>query len=152
MKKSLIVLGLLAAFFAAMPFVAYWAGMKNMDTKPVPPEGIVFTESQARAVWEERGELPPIYMQAITPLHFYHLIWCSRNDTDFEDFLSCGVEYPGLQAAAYIAKRHLVDHVRQRGLIWRYLSRSALSIWITRNWSEDEVIAELLRLKTLPPV
>lgn len=152
MKKLLVVLILLAAFFGALPWAAYWAGMDNMDAMPEPPVDQGFTEFQARAVWEERKELPPIAMQAITPWHFYHLIWCSRNDDDIEDFLSCGYEYPGLRAAAYVAKRHLVDHAKQRGLIWRYMSRSALTIWITRNWSETEVVAELLRIKTLPPI
>jgi hypothetical protein len=152
MKKLLVVLILLAGFFAVVPGAAYWLGMKNMDAKPVPPQDKFFTEAQAKEVWVERNEYPPIYMQAITPWHFYHLIWCSRNDAEIEDFLSCGDEYPGLQAAAYIAKRHLVDHAEKRGLLWRYMSRTALAIWITRHWSEDEVIAELLRIRTLPPI
>jgi len=152
MKKLLIVIALLVAFFGALPGLAYWMGMGNMDAKPVPPIAVSYTEFQARQVWQERRELPPPYMEAITPWHFYHLIWCSRNDDNIDDFLSCGYEYPGLQAAAYVAKHHLDDHLRQRGLIWRYLSRSALSIWITRHWKVDEVVAELIRLKSLPPV
>lgn len=152
MKKLLIVIALLAAFFAALPAVAYWMGMDNMDAKPMPPMGLSYPAYQADAVWEERRELPPIFMKAITPWHFYHLIWCSRNDSDIEDFLSCGYEYPGLKAAAYVAKRHLHDHLKQRGLIWRYLSRSALTIWITRHWTVEEVVAELIRIKSLPPI
>lgn len=152
MKKMLIVLGLLAAFFAALPVVAYWMGMENMDARPVPPTEVAHPQYLADAVWEERRELPPIHMEAITPWHFYHLIWCSRNDDEIEDFLSCGIEYPGLQAAAYVAKRHLHDHIKQRGLIWRYLSRTALAIWITRHWTAEEVAAELIRIRSLPPI
>ena len=150
MKKLLVVLVLLAAFFGIMPEVAYRMGMDNMDAKPVPPRAMFYTEGQALAVWQERHELPPIAMDAITPWHFYHLIWCSRNDENIEDFLSCGADYPGLQAAAYVAKRHLMHHLKRHGLIWRYMSRSALTIWITRNWTVDEVVAELIRLKSVP--
>jgi hypothetical protein len=134
MKKLLVVVVLLAALVVGgVPVAAYLAGMDNM------------------VVWEERKELPPIALQAITPWHFYALIWCSRHNDDIEDFLTCGDRYPGLRAAAYVAKRHLDDHLKQRGLIWRYMSRAALTIWISRNWTAEQLVWELVRLKSLPP-
>ena len=151
MKKLLIVVVLLAALFGALPWVAYRLGLDNMDAGPVPPLAVVYTAHQAHAVWEERKEALPIALHPITPWHFYSLIWCSRNDENIEDFLSCGGEYPGLRAAAYVAKQHLDVHLIQRGLIWRYLSRTALTIWISRNWSVEQLLAELIRLKQTPP-
>lgn len=152
MKKLLVVVLLLAALFVAgVPVAAYLAGMDNMDDRPPPPERITYREYQAMVVWEERKELPPIALQAITPWHFYALIWCSRYNDDIEDFLTCGDRYPGLRAAAYVAKRHLDDHLKQRGLIWRYMSRAALTIWISRNWTAEQLVRELVRLKSLPP-
>jgi len=150
MKRLLIVVVLLAALFGALPWAAYRMGMGNMDAGPVPPLPVGYTAYQANAVWEERKEVLPIALQPITPWHFYSLIWCSRNDENIEDFLSCGGEYPGLRAAAYVAKRHLDVHLVQRGLVWRYLSRTALTIWISRNWSVEQLLAELIRLKQTP--
>lgn len=151
MKKLLIVAVLLAAFFAALPWLAYRMGMDNMDAGPLPPEAVNYTDPQAMAVWEERKEALPIALHPITPWHFYHLIWCSRYDDNIEDFLGCGNEYPGLHAAAYVAKRHLDEHLIHRGLVWRYMSRAALTVWISRNWSVERVVAELIRLKQTPP-
>lgn len=150
MRKLLIVLLLLAAFFAALPWAAYWMGMDNMDARPIPPVAISYQDDQARAVWQERKEALPITLQAITPWHFYALIWCSRHDENIEDFLSCGTAYPGLRATAYVAKRHLDEHLIQRGLLWRYMSRAALTIWMSRNWSAEQVVAALIRLKQTP--
>lgn len=150
MKKQLIVALLLAAFFGALPWAAYRMGMDNMDAGPVPPETVTYKDYQARSVWEERKEALPIALHPITPWHFYHLIWCSRYDENIEDFLSCGGEYPGLRAAAYVAKHHLDEHLIHRGLVWRYMSRSALTVWISRNWPVEQVVAELIRLKQTP--
>jgi len=151
MKKLLAVILLLAGFFAALPPAAYLAGMNNMDSRPSAPERVRYGDVEAMKVWDERKEMPPIRLRAITPWHFYPLIWCSRDNLEIEDFLTCGDAYPGLRATAYVAKRHLDDHLKQRGLIWRYLSRAALTIWISRNWTVEQVVQELIRLKALPP-
>lgn len=150
MKTLLIVTVLLAAFFGALPWAAYQMGMDNMDAMPLPSEAVNYKNYQAIAVWEERKEALPIAMHPITPWHFYRLIWCSRYNENIEDFLSCGEEYPGLRAAAYLAKRHLDEHLIHHGLVWRYMSRAALTVWITRHWSVEQVVAELIRLKQAP--
>jgi hypothetical protein len=150
MKTLLIVAVVLTAFFGALPWGAYRMGMANMDAPPVPPDTVTYPDYEARAVWEERKEALPMALRPITPWHFYQLIWCSRDDENVEDMLSCGTEYPGLRAAAYVAKRYLDEHLIRRGLVWRYLSRAALTIWISRNWSVQQVVGELIRLKQTP--
>jgi len=150
MKLLLWSLLLLAVIAAAIPAGAYWAGMDNAGGKPVPPDDISYTESQAQEVWANREQAFPIELRRITPWHFYHLVWCSRDDAHIEDYLSCGDQYPGLRAAGYVSKRFLVGHLKHEGLMWRYLSRTALTIWISRNWSEQQLVAELIRLKHTP--
>ena len=54
---------------------------------------------------------------------------------------------PGIARARIRAKRFLVGHLKHEGLTWRYLSRAALTIWISRNGSEQQWVAELIRLK-----
>jgi hypothetical protein len=151
MKKLIAFLLFLAVVVAAIPGAAYWIGMDNMEGPPAPPDKPRYLEFQAREVWAARQEAWPPTLKPVTPWHFYHLVWCSRHDRDIEDFLSCDDEYPGLRAAGYVAKRHLDLHLKQRGLIWRYLSRTALTIWISRHWSKEELVAELIRLKHVPP-
>jgi hypothetical protein len=152
MNKLLWALLLLVAIVVAIPAGAYWAGMDNALGKPIPPDAVRYSETQAREVWVERELASRIAVRRVTPWHFYHLIWCSRNDAHIEDYLSCGDEYPGLRAAGYVAKRFLAGHLKEDGLMWRYLSRTALTIWITRNWSEQELVAELIRLKRTPEI
>jgi len=149
-KFVLWVLMLMLLLAATLPLGAYWLGMNNITEKPQPLAAIRVTESQARAVWRERQEIFPIALRPITPYHFYELLWCSRNDDAIEDYLACDDRYPGLRAAAYVAKHYLDTHLHKHGLIWRYLSRASLVIWISRNWTVQELVAELIRIKNTP--
>ncbi len=147
MKKAIfwgiLILSLLGA---GLPMGAYWLGLENSVGRPVPPKSLTFSRTTAATVWRQRQEVFPIALRPITPWHFYELLWCSKDDRSLEDFLTCDEKYPGLRASAYIAKAYLKDKMRREGLVWRYLSRTALAIWISRNWSDRELVAELIRI------
>ena len=119
--------------------------MENANGRPTSPR-ITYTEQDVLATWTSRKENLPIDLRSITPWHWYDLIWCSLEDDQPEDFLTCGTGYPGLRASGFIAREYLVNNVKRDGLIWRYLSRAAMTTWITRNWSKDDLAAELVRL------
>lgn len=148
MKKLLVLLFLILLLAAAAPPLAYWAGLDNTVGRPLPPD-LHYDKVDAGRVWLERKEALPVQLRSITPWHWYELLWCSRNDDKPEDFLSCGDRYPGLRASGFVAKEYLIDNMHERGLLWRYLSRTALTIWITQNWNERELVAELIRLRKL---
>ncbi|MCP3866499.1 MAG: hypothetical protein GY703_00060 [Gammaproteobacteria bacterium] len=144
MKKLLTLTVILLVLIAGVPWGLYGLGMKNMTQSPIPPGRLVYSQMEENRVWKARRESLPSTLRSITPWHFYHLLWCSRNDRDLEDFLTCGNLYPGLRAAAYAAKYHLRNHMERDGVIWRYLSRTALAIHISGAWTKDELMAYLV--------
>jgi len=148
MKKLLVLLVLLLLLAAAAPPLAYWAGLENTVGRPVP-QNVPYSNVEAGRVWLERKEALPVQLRSITPWHWYELLWCSRNDDKLEDFLTCGDRYPGLRASGFVAKEYLIQNMKESGLLWRYLSRTALTIWITQNWNERDLVAELIRLRKL---
>ena len=146
--KKVIIWGILVLFVfgTGLPMGAYWLGLDNTIGRPAPPKFVNVGKTNADVVWKRRKEVFPIALRPITPWHFYELLWCSNNDNTLEDFLTCDKIYPGLRASAYVAKSYLINNMKQKGVIWRYLSRTALAIWISRNWSARELVAELIRI------
>ena len=148
MKKLFWLLVLLLFVGVAAPPAAYWLGLENTRGRPAAPT-IMYTGVEAQKTWILRKEALPIRLRPITPWDWYELLWCSRNDDKPEDFLTCGDKYPGLRASGFVAKEFLIRNIKNNGLVWRYLSRTAMTIWITRHWSEPELVAELVRLGRL---
>jgi len=148
MKKLFGLLLFILLIGAAAPPTAYWLGLENTQGRPQPPQ-LAYTPAEAQRTWLDRKEQLPVRVRPITPWHWYELLWCSRHDERPEDFLTCGDRYPGLRAAGFVAKEYLIENIKERGLLWRYLSRTALTIWITRHWSERELLSELVRLRRL---
>ena len=147
MKKLIVFLLVVLIAAAAMPWALYGVGLWNTDGRPTPPTQMGYDAFEATQAWNERAEVNPPALRAITPWHFYHLLWCSQNDQTLEDFLTCGDLYPGLRASAYVAKNYLITHIHRDGILWRYLSRTALTIWLSNAWNKDDLMAELVRLR-----
>ena len=148
MKKLLWLVVIALSLAGTAPFVAYWIGMENAVGRPVVPQ-IHYAQKDALAVWQMRKEALPISLRPISTWHWYELIWCSLDDDQPGDFLTCGTSYPGLRASGFVAKEYLIKNMKRSGLIWRYLSRAAITVWITKNWSKDDLVAELVRLGRL---
>jgi len=148
MKKLFGLLLFFVLIGAAAPPLAYWLGLNNVLGRPVV-QTIPYTGVEGGRVWLERKEALPVRLRPITPWHWYQLLWCSRHDERPEDFLTCGDRYPGLRASGFVAKEYLIGNMKESGLFWRYLSRTALTIWITQHWNERELVGELIRLRAL---
>lgn len=45
-------------------------------------------------------------------------------------------------AAWQVASAHLLIHRRSTGMSWWHLSGAALTIWVTRNWSTEQILSQ----------
>ena len=36
---------------------------------------------------------------------------------------------------------HLLNHQRHKGMSWWHLSGAALAIWLSRNWTDEEILS-----------
>ncbi|GLS93874.1 hypothetical protein GCM10007918_11660 [Piscinibacter gummiphilus] len=49
----------------------------------------------------------------------------------------------GILVAWQVAARHLQENRRYRGMHWWHLSGAALTVWLTRNWSMEQMLSKL---------
>jgi hypothetical protein len=47
----------------------------------------------------------------------------------------------GLNAASFVALHYNARHLKNRRSTWWHLSGAALTIWIARHWTSDQVLS-----------
>ena len=126
-------LSALALAVAAGLFVLYYQGLRLAGPRPqyVPVEE---QTALIRAAFytELEGPVEPS-LRRLDPIRFAFLISCQARDGD------CSQRFPGHRTAALLA-RELSPPLRGLG---RHLAHSALTLWLTRNWSLHEMLDTL---------
>src|SRR5258708_21095915 len=107
----------------ALPLVLYWVGLSGIEGRPLPTartQGL--SGDYAYLATRFRGR-SPVAMTTLTPWTYWFLADSSS------------------PVAWIIARRYNADHLRHRGMLWWHLSGAALTIWITRHWSQDQAVS-----------
>lgn len=132
MFKRLLAFGLVATVFAVivLPLVLYWIGLHGVDGRPDKPAVLVSTQRQIFVWHKAKGQGVPL-VTSLTP-YSYALAFLSGNPD------SMG---PGGLVAWWVASDYLLEHKRFQGMGWWHLSGVALTIWVSRNWSTEEMLS-----------
>ncbi len=142
MKRRWIVLaGLFCALLIA-PVLAveslYRHGLSALSALPEPPSADGLSETLVQVTWAEFEGPGPIAVRRTGPLRFATALalgsrpyYRGRN----------GVA-PGFRLTAYCARSAIHDQGGETHRAGRFhLGVAALSIWLSRNWSTEEIIA-----------
>ena len=121
----------------AAPWIIHWVALAQIDGRPAPALRTTFAVEDAKALLRKLREPYPLTVQRISP-HTY--IWLLVGAPDDRP----GSLPPGMQLAWKVASAHNVKHLRYRDA-WHF-SGAALTIWLTRNWTTDELIAKAIEL------
>jgi hypothetical protein len=132
-RAFLSVLVILAVALS-LPGAAYVVGLATVHGRPVPADPANYSSELIAASWSRCREKTPIAVQAMSP-------WSYANKFMFADTHE---ETPGERAAWRIASTHNSKH-RRSGMLWWHTSGAALSIWVTRHWSAEQIGATLVR-------
>jgi hypothetical protein len=54
-----------------------------------------------------------------------------------------GAEKPGVLVAWHVASGHVLEHRRYKGMLWWHLAGASLTIWLTRNWSAEQLLSKV---------
>jgi len=128
---ALALFAVLGGIIAAAPVGLYTLGLSNVIGRPSPPASCHPTPTD-RALLERTFRMSqPISIEPLSPWAYVKFIL----EDDSRDAAAGGVAATWLVAQHYNAQ-HLED---RRSIAW-HLSGAALTIWITRHWSSDEVI------------
>jgi hypothetical protein len=128
--SMLAIIGLLAA----LPGLVYIVGLAKVHGRPTPADPARFSQEAIAAAWQQCQETPPIAVQALNP-------WGFTGKFLFGNPLHT---VPGERSAWRIASTHNVSHPVGNSLWW-HTSGTALTIWITRHWSAEQIGATLAR-------
>nr|CAS02825.1 putative integron gene cassette protein [uncultured bacterium] len=122
------------AVVLSLPGAAYVVGLARVHGMPVPADPAHYSSEVIAATWARCREKTPIAVQAMSP-------WSFGNKFMFADPLETT---PGERAAWRIASTHNSKY-RRSGMLWWHTSGAALSIWVTRHWSAEQIGATLVR-------
>ncbi len=84
----------------------------------------------AKAIWDQFEESGPVSATPLSP-YSYALALATSDRLP-----------PGARIAWFIARNHNAENLKNRHMIWWHTSGMALTIWLTRNWSTDQLIAK----------
>lgn len=132
--KAIFSMVAIMALLALLPGFVYMVGLAKVHGRPTPADPARFSQGAILAAWQQCRETSPIMVQSINP-------WGVVGNLLFGDPLRAT---PGERAAWRIASSHNASHPVGNNLWW-HTSGTALTIWITRHWSAEQVGATLVR-------
>jgi hypothetical protein len=119
------------------PWLVYWLALSKIDGRPSrAPQGEYNAEDVA-ALLRKLREPQPLKVEPMSPHSFLVRLYASAH-------LSADTFPPGSRLATMIAREHNARHLADHG--WWHPSGAALTIWLTRNWTPDELIAKGIEL------
>jgi hypothetical protein len=121
------------AFAVAVPGMVYVAGLALVKGRPAAVEATVLDMSARARAMRACREDAPLRMRPLNPWHV---------STRFLSDDPLGWE-PGEYAASRIAMKHNIEHLTGGHFRW-HVSNTALTIWITRHWSAEQLYATAL--------
>ena len=136
-RRISIALALIATTLtiaAVLPWLLYRIGLGQIDGRPSRATQTVVTTHDLQALRTRLRISQPIRSDPISP---YSYLFQGSD-------MSASTRMAWIIARAHNA-RHLTDH-----RYW-HLSGAALTIWLTRNWTSDELVAKAVEL-TAPRV
>ena len=134
--RRLIISMLLLAFLlaAAFPGVIYVVGIARVDGRPTPADPHSYSQEAINLAWTQCNEALPVAVEANNP-------WKVASKFLFGNPMRTT---PGERAAWKIASNYNAAH-RMGNNTWWHTSGVALTIWITRQWSAQEIGATLVK-------
>jgi hypothetical protein len=118
------------------PWTLYFFSLAKIDGRPSYASNSAYTAQDAEALWRKLRQPLPMQVEPLSP---YSYLWA----------LLHGDEPPrGTGLAWLVASSHNTGHLKD--LDWWHPSGTALTIWLTRNWTTDELIAKGIELETRP--
>ena len=124
------------ALLLGLPLALYSLGLSGVDGRPQKPVKLASAE-QKIAVWKRaRGEGMP-YVEADNPYSYVASVFFAQGPRT----------PPGQLVTWWVARDYLVRHKRYTGMGWWHLSGAALAIWMSRNWTSDEILTAAAQLR-----
>jgi hypothetical protein len=136
LRVGAAALAVLAVFVYAAPWIIYGVGLSMIDGRPEPPSEVSLSEQELQELRTRYRLYGPGNVVGITPWEY--VIALAGGDQR-------GLAAKGTVLAWPIAREYNSTHLEQRQ--WWHPAGAALTIWIMRNWTADQIRAEALEIE-----
>ena len=124
----------LVLLITSLPFIVYAVGISQVQGRPIAANPNQYTQADIVKKWSQCSEINPLFLESINP-------WQAVYDLYRADIHSAR---PGHRASWIVAKAHNIKH-HEDGMANWHLSGIALTIWLSRNWTAEQLSATALR-------
>jgi hypothetical protein len=129
-RYSAILIATSAMLMLASPLALYWLGLSGVEGLPSKPPKLASKDQQAQVWRQARGDGIP----AVEVMNPYAVL--------FRLFAASPRRTPPSELVTWwVASGYLSEHRRHKGMGWWHLSGTALTIWLSRNWSTEEILS-----------
>lgn len=133
MRQTFFFLVLILGLVSLIPWCLFWVGLHRVHGRPTFADPTAFDRVALAKAWKSCGESPPMVVKPLNP----GTVAARFVLGDRRPFS------PGQRAAWRIASSHNLAH--PVGGSWWHISGAALTLWITRNGSADQISATIAR-------
>jgi hypothetical protein len=124
------------ALLLGLPPALYWLGLSGVEGRPQKPRQLASIEQQ-NVVWKRARGTGAAHVAADDPYsYFVSVLFAQPKHTP-----------PGQLVTWLVARDYLLTHQRHQGMGWWHLSGAALAIWLSRNWTSEEILSRAAQLK-----
>jgi hypothetical protein len=132
LKTAAVFLGAAALLTAGIPLCLYWFGLSNIDGRPEPPARVNSIAADIALLREEFRSDAPVEVRYLNPWNYAARL-VAENPSNFR--LDNGAHAVWLIVSNYNGK-----NLKSRRMSYWHLSGAALTIWVSRNWTNDQIV------------
>jgi hypothetical protein len=113
------------------PWAVYWLALQGLDGSPALPTSAA-TAQERRDIWQKVGGHGEPTIAAISPYRYFSL---------------SPEEQAGVRLAWSVASNYNLEHLKYEGMFWWHFSGAALTIWLTRNWTTEQLLSKAVEIR-----
>jgi len=136
---SIILLIALVGVAILLPWLLYAIGLGNINGWPELPTQSKLAEDDAMKVWHELKEKDPIKVEKLNPYDYAAFILGLKSMEPAS----------GARLAWFVARNYNYKNLKDRRNLYWHLSGASLTIWLTRNWSADQLLAKAKEIQAI---
>lgn len=124
----------IATLLLASPLGLYWLGLSKVEGRPQRPTHLASVEQQS-LVWKGAHGDGVARVHADNPYTYLVSIFSARRTP------------PSRLVTWWVARDYIASHKRYEAVGWWHLSGAALAIWLSRNWTSEEILSAASQLR-----
>lgn len=131
-RLAMMLAGIALVVLLLGPWAIYEIALSNIVTLPSPPSTPPVPAANMETVWRMFKEHGPVEVEPLSPHGYAFALLAHRSLPS------------GARTAWLVARNHNMANLKDRR--WWHMSGAALTIWLTRHWSTEQLVAEAHRI------